>query len=116
MSKCPESVQLGCYTYKIKFISQDGLKEKMESKSDATYFGALLNDYQLIFINEDAMKQMQRLSLLHELTHAIVMQNNLIRVASDDGTNDEETVDKIAQCYYEIMKRNPQVLKWLTED
>ena len=109
----PAKLDFGCYTYVIKFVEPDEIKEFMKVDDGSTFWGAIGEDIQTIYINKLATRQMQKLTLLHEITHAIVICNNLHTVADTDGTNNEGTIDRIAGSLLEIMNRNPELMHWL---
>ena len=109
----PAKLDFGCYTYTIKFVEPDDIKDFMQVDDKTAFWGAIGEDLQVIYINKTATRQMQKLTLLHEITHAIVINNNLHTVADSDGTNEEGAIDRIASSLLEIMNRNPELISWL---
>lgn len=81
--------------------------------SDKRTYGAVCCDEQIILISSELTQQAQKLSLMHELTHVVFLNNNV--GLSEDKLNiqREDLVDDVAARFLEIMKRNPDLMRWL---
>ena len=113
-------IQYGAFDYTILFIPQDQIKEEIQSLDDSRVFGAIDQFGQIIYIASDVTTQCKKATLLHELMHAIFLMNGSMYI----GENKEEVnkqmdvqsellVDRTANGVYEIIKRNPEVVRWL---
>ena len=54
-----------------------------------------------------------KLSLMHELTHMLFLNNNVGLTENTLNIASEELVDNIAARMLELMKRNPELMRWL---
>ena len=110
-------VHYGCFDYDVRFVPQDEIKQKIDSEEEATtIFGAINQFEQMIYIASDSSPQCQRATLLHELVHAVFLQNSSSLVGDEQvNIQSELVVDRTANGIFEILRRNPEVLKWLTK-
>lgn len=107
----------GCFDYDVHFIPQALIKQKIGStQEEASIFGAINQFEQIIYIASDSSPQCQRATLLHELIHAIFLQNSSSLVGDESPNIESELlVDRTANGVFEILRRNPEVLRWLTK-
>lgn len=54
-----------------------------------------------------------KLSLMHELVHMIFLNNNVGITENTLNIQTEELVDNVAARLLELMKRNPDLMRWL---
>lgn len=108
----PTDFAFGCFNFKIKEDSVENIKALTGSKEDFL-FGAIDNNSQIIVINKDISPQTKRETLLHEIVHAIVFNNNIGSI--DNAEDMENVVDRTAAGVYEVIKRNPDIVKWIME-
>ena len=66
--------------------------------------------------------QCKKATLLHELVHAIFLMNGSMYVGTSKEDVDEQMnvasellVDRTANGVFEILRRNPEVVRWLTK-
>jgi Zn-dependent peptidase ImmA (M78 family) len=110
----PKKVNMGCYEYEVSECSDEDMKKKIDVETEAeVVWGAINDSAQEIYINKEATPQMKRLTLLHEIVHAITFNNDIGSITKSEDM--EDTVDRLASGIYEIMKRNPEVVKWVME-
>ena len=112
--KVPQHFSFGCYCFSVKQVPEQELRTAMEIEGADEVFGAINNNEQLILLNEDMSPQTKRETLLHEITHAIVFNNSIGTVAAADDM--ENIVDRVAAGVYEVIKRNPDIVKRVMEE
>lgn len=107
-------MQFGCYEYKVKFLPEEDVVKYIDSQivSPRTY-GAICCDDQIILVSSDLTTQTQKLSLMHELVHMIFLNNNVGVSENTLNIQQEELVDNVAARFLELMKRNPDLMRWL---
>ena len=54
-----------------------------------------------------------KLSLMHELVHMLFLNNNVGISENTLNVSSEELVDNVAARMLELMKRNPDLMRWL---
>lgn len=81
-------------------------------------FGGINCYEQEILISSQASPQTQKCTVLHELVHAVLLRNGT-SVDEDDkdsqNVTSEELVDGMALGMYELVRRNPELVRWLTK-
>lgn len=111
------TVQYGAYDYKVIFVSEDKIKEFTDQKEDnIRVFGGVNCYEQTILVSADASEQTQKATMLHELVHAILLRNGTSVDEDDEKTQNvtsEELVDGMALGVYEIIRRNPELVRWI---
>lgn len=111
------TVQYGAYEYSVKFVSEDKIKEFTDQKGeDVRVFGGVNCYEQTILVSADASVQTQKATLLHELVHAILLRNGTSIDEEDEKTQNvtsEALVDGMALGIYEIIRRNPELVRWI---
>jgi len=108
-------IYYGAYTYTLKFVSEEEIRKFVHAEDDGTsVFGGVNCFEQTILICSANTEQTQKVTLLHELTHAILLRNGNSKDLDDKGIESEELVDSIAMGYFELMNRNPELMRWLT--
>ena len=112
-SKMPSKVSYGCYDYSVLKLSNEQIKKFIGSKGTNSYCGAVNIDGQLIVMNKSNTEQMNKLTMLHELGHIIVRKNDIGQDLIIDEKAEEDVVDKMASGLIEVLRRNPQLTKWL---
>jgi len=65
-----------------------------------------------IYVRNNLKPPVERTVLLHEMVHAMCDSFNL---GFNDNEN-EEIVDAIAKGFYNLMKQNPEAIKWLMKE
>jgi len=68
----------------------------------------------MILIRADTTDQTQKVTLLHELVHAVLLRNGNSQDTETKDINSEELVDGIALGMYELIRRNPEMTRWLS--
>lgn len=106
-------IQYGCYEYTIRFVPEKAVAKYASLYPDTKAYGVIHCDEQTILISSDLTEQTKKLSLMHELTHMVFLNNNV--GLSEDTLNiqKEELVDNVAARMFELMKRNPELMRWL---
>ena len=111
------TVQYGAYDYKVMFVSEDKIKEFTDQKGeDVRVFGGVNCYEQTILVSADASEQTQKATMLHELVHAILLRNGTSIDEDDEKTQNvtsEALVDGMALGVYEIIRRNPELVRWI---
>lgn len=111
------TIQYGAYEYSIKFVPEDKIREFVgEKEENMRVFGGVNCYDQTILISSEASIQTQKATVLHELVHAILLRNgNSVDEHDEDTQNvtSEELVDGMALGMYEVIKRNPELVRWI---
>ena len=106
-------IQFGCYDYVVKFIPEKDVARYINMPQDAKTYGAICCDDQTILVSSELTPQTQKLSLMHELTHMLLLNNNIGVCEETLNVQQEDLVDNLASRYLELMKRNPDLMRWL---
>lgn len=108
-----KKVELGGYTYDVKVEDGAGLCKLLgkQAGTGEEFYGAYSPDDQTILIRKGLTPQMSQQTLLHEVVHAIMYNNNIGRIENDD--KNEDLVDKMAWGFMEVCKRNPTLINWV---
>lgn len=107
-------IQFGCYEYKVRFLPEEKVAEYIDSNVVAPKtYGAICCDDQTILVTSDLTEQTKKLSLMHELVHMIFLNNNVGVTEKTLNIQSEELVDNVAARMLELMKRNPDLMRWL---
>lgn len=111
------TVQYGAYDYKVIFVSEEKIKEFTDQKGeDVRVFGGVNCYEQTILVSADASVQTQKATMLHELVHAILLRNGTSVDEDEEKTQNvtsEALVDGMALGVYEIIRRNPELVRWI---
>ena len=81
-------------------------------------FGGVNCFEQTILVCADATVQTKKATVLHELVHVILLRNGNSKDVEEDDTdtyaiNSEELVDGLALGFMELVRRNPELMRWL---
>ena len=113
-------IQYGAFDYSVEFVPEEKIKEIIGSEEDKNVYGAINQFQQIIYISSDSTMQCKKATLLHELVHAIFLMNGSMYVGDSKEDIDEQMnvasellVDRTANGMFEIIRRNPEVMKWL---
>ena len=106
-------VQFGCYEYKVQFLPEKKVAEYIDQAPAPRTYGAICCDDQTILVSSDLTLQTMKLSLMHELVHMIFLNNNVGITEKTLNIQTEELVDNVAARLLELMKRNPDLMRWL---
>ena len=103
----------------MKFLTEDKIRQFVGQNDDnVRVFGGVNCYEQQILISSEASEQTQKATVLHELTHAILLRNGTSVDEEDEKTQNvtsEELVDSMALGMYELMRRNPDLVRWLSK-
>ena len=110
-------IHYGAYDYTVKFIKEDKIRKFVgQEEENIRVFGGVNCYEQEILVSCEATEQTKKATVLHELIHAILLRNGT-SVDEDDkdsqNVNSEELVDSMALGMYELMRRNPELVRWL---
>lgn len=110
----------GCFDYEVRFVKEEKILDYYEgSTRDSSIqgiHGCVNCDEQIIFIKVEDSKQTQRLTLMHEIMHVVYLNNavgNTDEGKAEVNIHDEDFVDTSAARILEIMRRNPDMMRWL---
>ncbi len=106
-------VQFGCYEYTVKFLTEAEVVKYIDQTPSPRTYGAICCDDQLILISSELTEQTKKLSLMHELMHMLFLNNNVGITENTLNIQSEELVDNVAARMLELMKRNPELMRWL---
>ena len=67
----------------------------------------------MILVSADSTPQTQKATLLHELVHAVLLRNGNSQDLDEKGSESEELTDTIALGMFELIRRNPELMRWL---
>lgn len=101
-------------------MPEEKIKFYIGANDSSNVFGAINQFDQVIYIASDTTPQCQKATMLHELIHAIFLMNGSMNVGatSEDvqeqmNVSSELLVDRTANGIFEIMRRNPELMRWL---
>lgn len=113
-------ISYGCFDYEVKFLPEEKIKILIGANDGSNIYGAIDQFEQLVYIASDTTPQCQKATLLHELVHAIFLMNGSMSVGSSKedvleqmNVASELLVDRTANGIFEIMRRNPELMRWL---
>ena len=104
-------IKIGPLTYTLKYTDGNklNLEEDWEAPDDETaYYGAVSHKNQVIFINKYNTEEREKLSLLHEIIHAVSEQY-------DAGLLEGQVIS-LTNGIIDVMDRNPWLRKKLWSD
>ena len=113
------TIQYGAYSYTIKFVPEEEIKKFIHSDDDGmTCFGGVNCFKQTILICANTTLQTQKATVLHELVHVILLRNGNLQDEYEEQKNiqSEELVDGMALGIMELMRRNPELVRWLMKE
>lgn len=105
-----------CFIGPVMFeIEYNGTKLKALSRlDDRDRFGVTQMDQLTIIVDPDRPEDAIRLTVLHELLHAMWWVYSIpILKELDEADNEENIVGSLSSALLEIFRRNPDVNKWL---
>lgn len=76
-------------------------------------FGGVNCYKQMILVSAGSTPQTQKATLLHELVHAVLLRNGNSQDLDEKGSESEELTDTIALGMFELIRRNPELMRWL---
>ena len=106
-------IQYGCYEYTVKFLPEAEVVKYIDQIPSPRTYGAICCDDQLILISSELTEQTMKLSLMHELVHMLFLNNNVGITENTLNIQSEELVDNVAARMLELMRRNPDLMRWL---
>jgi hypothetical protein len=111
----PESVQIGPIRYRITDREDDWHAwEKDGNRQQRKMAGAAWNTKALILVNADDDVQQQRVTVLHEIIHALVDMFTSYKQPKDKET-EEGWIGTIDAGLLDVLRRNPNLVTWLLE-
>jgi len=102
--KLPEKVLIDDTEYTVSSASSDELKKEMLSPDNI--IGACNYNNQTIKISDSINEGNIKVTLLHEIIHAILSARGL-----NDQCGDEMLVDNMAHAFRMLAKQNPELIK-----
>jgi len=110
----PKEFHLGGYTYDVREVDDTELKKTIGRPMDEEVpYGAFNPDYQAILIRKNMTNQMKSLTLMHEITHAIMYNNNVGMLKEEE--QNEDLVDRMGMGFMEVIKRNPEIISFVSK-
>lgn len=114
MPKMPETVIIGAQVFRIveRSRKEDGML------SDGAY-GYTLDQDNLIVVDADIHLSKKRVTVIHEIMHAIRMTNDSpIKPKKEDEFDDIEHyfISMWEGNLIKVLKDNPKLMKWIFED
>ena len=108
-------IYFGAYEYTLKFVPEEEIRKFVHAEDDGqSVFGGINCFEQSILICCDNTPQTQKVTLLHELAHAILLRNGNSKDLDDKTPESEELVDTFALGVFELIRRNPEFTRWIT--
>jgi len=108
----PTKIKLGAIAWDIQFGDIPEYVAEVLDIEQENLMGATDKSDLVIYIRGNLKPLVERTTLLHEMVHAMCDSFNL---GFNDNEN-EEIVDAIAKGFYNLMKQNPEVIKWLLKE
>lgn len=110
----PSSIQVGPFRYRIE-SDPDEFQKRQRKVGGADATGFCCNDESLIYIDtEDVSEQAQRDIVLHEMLHACLYVSGLH--GEGRKLDQEEFISRSASILLDALRRNPELVAYLTED
>ena len=112
-------IHYGAYTYTLKFVPEEEIRKFIkQDNEEMTVFGGVNCFEQTILVCADATVQTKKATVLHELVHVILLRNGNSKDVEEEDTdmysiNSEELVDGMALGFMELIRRNPELMRWL---
>lgn len=103
----PKEVQIGPLCYAV--INDEARYHKMASVAEVAVWGKIFYGESEIVLNPDQGAQHQRLALLHEVLHGVWHLHD----KGHDG--DEEVLRSMTADLLDTLRRNPDLVTYLTE-
>jgi hypothetical protein len=100
--KPPSTIKVGPFTYRV---------EVDDAKVPDSMYGVCDKSEQRISLHKDQSKQRLRLSLLHEVLHALCDLANL-----DDDPVEERIVTQLSPVLLAVLLENPKLTRFLLEN
>lgn len=108
------TIHYGAYDYTVKFVAEDEIRQFVkEDNEDISVFGGVNCYKQMILVSAESTPQTQKATLLHELVHAVLLRNGNSQDLDEKGSESEELTDTIALGMFELIRRNPELMRWL---
>ena len=112
------TLQYGAYDYTVKFVTEKEIRKFVGApdNEETRVFGGVNCYEQTILISSEASEQTKKSTMLHELVHAILLRNGTSIDEDDEKTQNvtsEELVDSMAMGVYELIRRNPELVRWI---
>lgn len=112
----PEHVQVGPTRWRISDQEEDWHAwEKDGGRKQNKLHGGTWPSKALILVNADTDVQQQRVTLLHEVMHALVDTYVYFKKDSDKET-EEGWCSTTDAGLLDVLRRNPDLVRWLLED
>lgn len=102
--KLPEKVLIDDVEYTVSSASSDELQKEILSSDNI--IGACNYNNQTIKISDSINEGNVKVTLLHEIIHAILSERGL-----NDQCSDEMLVDNMAHALRMLVKQNPQLIR-----
>jgi len=113
-------IYYGAYSYELKFLTEDKIRKFVgQTEDNVRVFGGVNCYEQEILISSEASEQTKKATVLHELVHAILLRNGTSVDENDEKTQNvtsEELVDSMALGVYELVRRNPELVRWIQSE
>ena len=107
-------IHYGAYTYTIKFVPEKEIREFIKQEDEQmTVFGGVNCFEQMILVSADTTTQTKKATVLHELVHVILLRNGCELDDVEKKIDSEELVDSLALGFMELVRRNPELMRWL---
>ena len=97
-----DNVKIGPLVYKVVF---DG---NLTGEEGPPIFGAIVISKSTIFVEDLADDQWKRITLLHEIIHAMLDQAG--------QEQNENVINALAHGVYGLLKDNPDLIEWIGND
>jgi hypothetical protein len=111
----PEYVQIGPIRYRITDQEADWHAwEKDGGRKQKKMAGGAWNEQALILVNGDTDVQQQRVTVLHEVMHALVDMFTSYKERTDKET-EEGWIGMTDAGLLDTLRRNPDLVAWLLE-
>jgi hypothetical protein len=109
-SPMPSSVVVGPVTYRITASEDDWRANLLEEGTEHRgMFGRLKEGNALILLQPTYDIQVQRVTLLHEILHAVTTGHRKGKLS------EERWVSLIDALLLDVLRRNPELVAWLLE-
>lgn len=115
---CPESVKVGTVTYRITRDPDDWLRIEHERQTKG-YYGHTSHQTPVIYLNPDAAEDVTRMTLWHEVMHALCEAAmgapdwRHLGNARDD--REEAVIRKFEAPIVDVLANNPELVAYLTQ-
>lgn len=117
MTSLPQSVKVGGINYRITNDPDDWMRKEHSSREFGLY-GCTNHKGSTIFLDPDATEEVTRLTLWHEVLHAVLEvlagSPTWTHLGKTPSKREETIIRRLESPTFMVMRDNPELLAYLT--